>query len=101
MGDFEDVFGAGADSDAIIAYYSRNNTDYDDPQTAAQKKAEESPEAYEYANWLAKMRRMGFSEGPTFSSFSELDAWRKDNVGVENISRRIGDLFFVAVKDES
>lgn len=99
MGDFEDVFGAGADADDIINYYSSRNTDYDDQLEPREEV--DSAEAYEYVAWMDKMRHRGFVDGPSFSTFDDLSDWLKENVGTESISRRIGDRFFVAVKEES
>jgi hypothetical protein len=85
MGDFQDVFGAGADADEIIDHYSRQyarasareKVDWWGNATEAELEAAECRD--ELVAWRRSMVSRGYTEGPTFSTYAELSAWDREN----------------------
>lgn len=94
MGDFEDVFGAGADADDIIDGYSR---DYIREQAALKRAAKRKPfpsTNIDIEDWRASMSARGYIKGPRFNSYDELSKWDKSNRR-PHIRRRNSDGFEV------
>lgn len=103
MGDFENVFGAGADADDIIDGYNReylraseNETECCDTATDDQFEAE--GQQNELSAWRASISARGYTPGPRFSSFEELSEWDKENKR-PHIRRRNSDGFEVYFTD--
>ena len=104
MGDFEDVFGAGADAVEIIDRYSRQYQ-----RASAREKAnwhgtatEEELEVADYADeldaWRQRMVARGYTKGPKFSTYAELSVWDRENKRA-HIRRRNGEGFEVFFTD--
>lgn len=85
MGDFEDVFGAGANSDEIISGYARdyNRASHVDKATwfgpASPDELEKAFEKDEIENWCNLMTRSGHEHGPILHNYLELSQWEKTN----------------------
>ena len=99
MGDFEDVFGAGADADSIIDGYAK---DYEKAShlEKANWVGEASPEKInlaiakdEFDDWCKKVERQGGIRGPVFLTYSDLKKWDEAN-DLEHIRRRNPDGYF-------
>lgn len=84
MGDFEDVFGAGADMDDIIDGFDREyfeelreeRLDQSEFDTNERRKAQSQREV---DAWCASMMERGYEPGPRFSLYEELIVWDKTN----------------------
>lgn len=93
MGDFEDVFGAGADADSIIDGYSNdyNRASHVEKAnwfgSASAEKNEIAIAMDEFDIWCKKITQQGGKRGPRFSSYSELGIWDKTNKR-EHVRRR-------------
>ncbi|KUJ85982.1 hypothetical protein AVO45_03145 [Ruegeria marisrubri] len=85
MGDFEDVFGAGADAAEIIDGYaeSYNRSNWKDKVSWWGKPSDEEYEAAsqwdEDDAWMASMKAKGYVRGPHFDSYQELNEWDRQN----------------------
>lgn len=96
MGDFEDVFGAGADAVDIIDSYSRayerssrkergdrSNTSPSGVLNAADRNDGNG-------SWSAAMAARGYIKGPHFPSYEELSSWDSSNTRPHVRSRSEG-----------
>lgn len=85
MGDFEDVFGAGADAVDIIEGYndqylrSSHKEQVNWWGNASPEQLAAAEELDENDAWRASMRARKYEQGPCFSSFKELSDWDKVN----------------------
>ncbi|AXI46339.1 hypothetical protein C1J03_10070 [Sulfitobacter sp. SK012] len=82
MGDFQDVFGAGADADDIIDGYSREYERSSRSEKANWNGASSdvgSKEQRHNDSWSSAMAAKGYTQGPHFSSYDELSAWDSSN----------------------
>jgi len=85
MGDFEDVFGAGADAVDIIDGYNRQYLRSSSREkanwwgTATEDELEAAEQQDEVVAWRASMASRGYSKGPQFSSYDELSEWDRGN----------------------
>lgn len=85
MGDFEDVFGAGADAVDIIEMHNRQylrelrQEKSRDLRSIAGAKAKAGSEGNELELWRTLMLSRGYLKGPRFSSFEELSEWEREN----------------------
>ena len=85
MGDFEDVFGAGADADSIISGYADDYgkaTHLEKVNWFRPASPEEEAVAIEkddFDNWCKKVVRQGGKRGPSFSTYSEMKSWDVSN----------------------
>lgn len=85
MGDFEDVFGAGADAAEIIDGFaeSYNRSSWKDKVSWWGKPGDEEYEAAsqwdENDAWMASMKPKGYVRGPHFDSYQELEEWDRQN----------------------
>lgn len=104
MGDFEDVFGAGADADDIIDSYSRAYSNASPVEKARwfgkpdPQKLQAAIDQEELDDWSKKMNRQGFVEKASFKTYEELNQWMKQNIGTELVSRRTTSGFVVFAK---
>ena len=93
MGDFEDVFGAGADADSIVDGYSKayNRASHVEKANwfgrASAEKIEIAIAKDEFDAWCKKVTHQGGKRGPHFLNYSELEVWDKTNKR-EHIRRR-------------
>lgn len=85
MGDFEDVFGAGADAVDIIEGYNRQYLRASNREkanwwgTASEEELEAADQQDEIEAWRASMASRGYQRGPQFASYDELAEWDKHN----------------------
>ncbi|WP_428544097.1 hypothetical protein [Profundibacter sp.] len=96
MGDFEDVFGAGADAVDIIDGYNREYL-----RETRKQKLETANSQDGQETWRASMFARGYTQGPLFSSFEELSNWDRTNER-PHVRRRTSDgfeVFFTDSKD--
>lgn len=92
MGDFEDVFGAGADASEIIDGYAEtyNRSSWKEKVSWRGKPSDEKFEAAsqwdEEDAWMASMKAKGYVRGPHFDSYRQLVEW--DHVNTRPHIRR-------------
>jgi len=104
VGDFEDVFGAGADAVDIIDGYSRQYERASAREkanwwgTATEEELEATDSYDELDAWRRSMLSRGYTRGPRFSSYTELSAWDHENKR-PHIRRRNGNGFEVFFTD--
>lgn len=104
MGDFEDVFGAGADAVDIIDGYSRQYQRASAKEkanwwgTATEEELEDADYVDELDAWRRTMVSRGYTKGPRFSTYAELSAWDRENKR-PHIRRRNGNGFEVFFTD--
>lgn len=82
MGDFEDVFGAGADAVDIIEGYSRQYlraSQSERDNWFGQSASKRSQPKDDREEWRISMRSKGYVQGPSFSNYQEMSAWEKTN----------------------
>lgn len=85
MGDFEDVFGAGADADDIIDAYSREYSHSSRVGkanwfgSASPSQIEDAERLDEIESWRKSMVRKGHKKGPNFSTYANLSEWLRTN----------------------
>lgn len=101
MGDFQDVFGAGADAVDIIDGYSREYERSSLSEKASRNSASSLAGAKEQndgRSWMAAMEAKGYAQGPQFSSYEELSAWDRSNTR-PHVRSRSGEAFQVYFTD--
>ncbi len=101
MGDFQDVFGAGADADDIIDGYSREYERSSRSEKASWNGASPPADLKEQRDdrsWTAAMEAKGYARGPQFSSYEDLSAWDRSN-SRSHIRSRSGQNFQVYFTD--
>lgn len=80
MGDFEDVFGAGADIDRIIDRFSREHEYEQRRERADYRRSSTTKEPQQdIEQWRNAMRSRGYIEGPKFTTYADLNKWEKNN----------------------
>lgn len=87
MGDFEDVFGSGADAVDIIEGYSREyergstrrKPNGRSTTTHRDSKSEDTERQDELSSWSASMVARGYTKGPVFPSYEDLSVWDRSN----------------------
>lgn len=105
MGDFEDVFGAGADAVDIIEGYndqylrSSHKEQVNWWGNASPEELAAAEELDENDAWRASMSSRKYEQGPCFSTYSELSDWEKTN-NRAHIRRRTAMGFEVFFTDE-
>lgn len=105
MGDFEDVFGAGADAADIIDGYSDQYVRSSHKEqvnwwgNASPEELAAAEELDENDAWRASMTARKFEQGPCLSTYSELSDWEKTNKRA-HIRRRTAMGFEVFFTDE-
>ncbi|MDQ2094507.1 hypothetical protein [Rhodalgimonas zhirmunskyi] len=75
MGDFQDVFGAGADAVDIIEGFNRQYLREQRINAREARTARRHTESDE--SWIATMRASGYVEGPFLASFDALSRWER------------------------
>lgn len=101
MGDFEDVFGAGADAVDIIEGYSREYERSSRSEKASWNDAASRAGVKEQSDdrsWAVAMEAKGYAQGPQFSSYEELSAWDCSNTR-PHVRSRSGEAFQVYFTD--
>jgi hypothetical protein len=100
MGDFEDIFGEGADIESIIdgicEEYSRESARL--ARGATRRKRDKNSYQDELDAWRNSMISRGYTKGPQFSTYEELSAWDRENKR-PHIRRRNGCGFEVFFTD--
>lgn len=82
MGDFEDVYGAGADAVDIIDGYSREyvrSSRSEKSNWNGESSRASSEEQGGIDTWSAAMIAKGYAPGPRFSTYEELSTWDSSN----------------------
>jgi hypothetical protein len=101
MGDFQDVFGAGADALDIIDGYSREYERSSRSEKASWNGAASRAGVKEQSDdlsWAVATEAKGYAQGPQFSSYEELSAWGRSNTR-QHVRSRSGQAFQVYFVD--
>lgn len=97
MGDFQDIFGAGASFDSIM--YGINREHADAERRRARKEEADYEKQAEMDAWRSAMLARGYVEGPEFSSYEELSDWDRMNRR-PHVRRRNSSGFLVFFTDK-
>ena len=104
MGDFQDVFGAGADSVRLMETFARQEKRSSSREKAnqwglADDEREETGYQDELDAWRNAMSSRGYTSGPRFSTYEELSEWDRTNKR-PHVRRRNSDGFEVYFTDK-